>query len=139
MIISEIRELKTDQSTLRKFGLLVGAVFLGLGLLYLLRHKPVFPWFCGLGIALIALGAALPKLLKPVYLVWMSAAVVLGFIVSNVLLTLLFVLVITPIGLLARVCGKDFLLLKLDRSAASYWIARKSTSPREPSAYDRQF
>ena len=139
MIINEIKELKTDPRTLRKFGLLVGGVFLLLGVLYLLRHKPIAPWFIGVGLVLVIFGAVLPALLKPIYLVWMSLAVVLGFIVSNMLLILLFVLVITPVGLVARLAGKDFLSLKLARSASTYWIIRKETGRKTPRAYERQF
>ena len=68
----------------------------------------------------------------------MTLAFVLGFIMAHVILTLFFFLVVTPIGLLARLFGKDFLQRRLDKSASSYWI------PREPKTttaadYERQF
>ena len=49
----------------------------------------------------------------------------LGFVVSHVILTLFFFLVITPVGLVARLLGKDFLSLKLDRETQTYWIPRR--------------
>jgi hypothetical protein len=134
----DIKSLKTGARELRKFGLLVGGVFTLLGVIWLLRGKPHYPWALVPGVLLIALGAILPRTLKYVYIAWMSVAVVLGFIVSNVLLTLFFFVVITPIGLIARACGKDFLRLKLDRAAATYWIPRARSS-KDPSSYDRQF
>ncbi len=66
MLSKELKELKTGPRDLRKFGLLVGGVFAALGLVLWARHRPHFPWFLGPGIALLALGAAVPKALKPI-------------------------------------------------------------------------
>jgi multisubunit Na+/H+ antiporter MnhG subunit len=87
---------------------------------------------------LLAFGAVLPRALKWVYIAWMSVAFVLGFVMAHVILTLLFFLMITPIGLIARVFGKDFLSLKLDRKAATYWIKRER-KPSSAAEYERQF
>jgi len=137
MIRQDIKELKTSKRDLRKFGLLVGGIFAGLGILFWARGKAHYPYFLAPGIALVALGLAIPKVLKPVYIAWMSLAIVLGFVISNVILTLFFFLVITPIGLLARILGKDFLSLKLDRSASSYWIPRQRRTAK--AELERQF
>ncbi len=138
MVRDEIKQLKTGPRDLRKFGLMVGGVFAALGLIMLLRHKPHYPWFLTPGIILIVAGAVVPKALKYVYIAWMSLAIVLGLIVSTILLTLFFFLVVTPIGLVARMVGKDFLRLKLDKQASSYWIPRPKT-PKAPAEYERQF
>jgi hypothetical protein len=90
------------------------------------------------GALLILSGLAAPRALKPIYIAWMSLAIVLGFVVSGVVLILFFLLVITPIGLAARCLGNDFLSLKLDRAAASYWTPRKHP-PKSPAEYERQF
>ena len=137
-IRDDIKELKTDAKTLRKFGLVVGGVFALLGVIFFLRHKAHWPYFVWPGVALMVLGAMLPRVLKWVYLAWMAVAVVLGFVVSNVLLTLFFFLVMLPIGLLARLAGKDFLSLKLDRAAKSYWIKR-TDAPKTAADYEKQF
>jgi hypothetical protein len=137
-ILQDVKELKTGSRELRKFGLLVGGVFAAIGLFQLARHKPIYPWFLTPGIVLILLGAIAPKVLKQVYLVWMSLAMVLGFVVSNVLLILLFFLAILPIGLVARLAGKDFLGLKLIPQTESYWI-RRDPKARIPEDYERQF
>jgi hypothetical protein len=134
----DIKQLRTDARNLRQFGLVVGGVFAALGLLYWLRLKPAFPYFLTPGTLLIALGLAAPRALKHVYLAWMSLAFVLGFVASNVLLIMFFFLVITPIGLVARCWGSDFLSLKLNRAAASYWIPRQR-KPGTQTEYERQF
>jgi hypothetical protein len=139
MLLDDIKQLKRGKSELRKFGLLVGGVFTVLGLLWLLRGKAHPSWLLAPGIALVALGATIPGILKPFYLVWMSLALVLGFIVSHVLLTVFFFLAITPIGVIARLTGKDFLRLKLQRDAKSYWIPRNRPAPKTPAEYERQY
>ena len=139
MIREEIKELKTGTRELRNFGLLVGAVFVALGLLFLIRGKARYPYFIAPGILLLLFGAVFPRALKYLYFAWMSLAIVFGFIVSTLILTLFFILVITPIGLAARLLGKDFLRLKLDRRESTYWISRKSRPPRSPAEYGQQF
>ena len=137
-IRDDIKQLKTGDRDLRKFGLLVGGVFAAFGVIVLLRHKPHYPYFLWPGLALIGFGVAWPRMLKYVYLAWMSMAFVLGFIISHLILGLFFFLIITPIGLLARLAGKDFLSLKLDRATKSYWIPREK-KPKAAAEYERQF
>lgn len=137
-IRDDIKELKTDTATLRKFGLMVGGVLVALGLLFLFRHKTRTPYFVWPGAVLMFFGAVLPRILKWIYVAWMSVAFVLGFVMAHVILTLFFFVVIFPIGLLARAAGKDFLSLKLDRSASSYWI-RRDQKTRTAADYERQF
>ena len=139
MILEEIKQLKTGESELRKFGLLVGGVLLALGILFLARGKRHFPWFLWPGVALLLLGLLAPRSLKQIYLAWMSIAIVLGFAISTLILTLFFFLVITPIGLVARLCGRDFLSLKLQRNAKTYWLPRKGDSALSKTDYERQF
>jgi len=138
MILEDIKQLKTGGRELRKFGLLVGGVSAALGVALLLCHRLTGPYFLTAGVLLIAFGLIAPQRLKYPYLVWMSLAIVLGFMVSTILLTLFFFLVIAPIGLVARCLGNDFLNLKLDRPAASYWIPREH-KPETPAEYEQQF
>ena len=137
-IREDIKQLKTGDRDLRRFGLLVGAVFLGLGIAFLWKLKPHYVYFLWPGVVLMLLGQVLPCALKWVYIVWMSLAFVLGFVMAHVILTMFFYLVITPVGLLARIAGKDFLSLKLDRTAKSYWLPRERKA-RKPEEYERQF
>ena len=134
----DLKQLKTGAPELRKFGLMVGGVFATLGLLFLWRHKGYYPYCLWPGVVLVLFGLVLPRALKWVYIAWMSVAFVLGFVMAHVILTLLFFLVITPIGWIARLFGKDFLGLKLDRTAASYWIPHERKR-RSPAEYERQF
>ena len=134
----DLRQLKTGPVELRKFGLLVGGVFALLGLYFWLRHRPVYPYLATPGILLMALGLLAPRALRHVYIGWMALAFVLGAIVSRILLLLLFFLVLTPLGLVAKCVGKDFLGLRLDRNARTYWEIRER-KPKSPAEYERQY
>lgn len=137
-IRQQIHELKTGARDLRKFGLLVGGVLIGIGCFLLLRHRVNYPYFFWPGAALIAFGAVWPRALKYPYIAWMMMAFALGAVMSRIILTVSFFVLLTPIGLLARLFGKDFLSRKLNRQAASYWIPCK-TDPKKPESYQQQY
>ena len=137
-IREDIKQLKTGERELRKFGLMVGGVFAVFGILVLLRHKAHYPYFLWPGIVLLAFGALFPRALKYVYIAWMSVAFVLGFVMAHVILTFFFFLVITPIGLIARLTGKDFLRLQRDGNATTYWI-RRELRIKTPADHEKQF
>ena len=137
-IRQEIKELKTGARDLRKFGLLVGGVLSGLGLLLLLRHKTNYPYLFWPGAVLIGFGAVWPRALKYPYIAWMTMAFALGFVMSQVILTLFFFLLVTPISLVARFVGKDFLSRKWDKQTTSYWIPRKPET-KTPDSYQQQY
>jgi hypothetical protein len=138
MILDDIKQLKAGQRELRRFGLMVGGVFAALGIVMWLRGRAAFPWLLAPGAALMALGLGFPKGLKQVYIAWMSLAIVLGFVVSHVILTLFFFLVITPVGLAARLFGKDFLSLLVNREAPTYWI-RRERAAKSKAEHEQQF
>ncbi len=138
-LLKDIKELKTGTKDLRKFGLTVGGVLLALGLWTCYRHKPFYPWLLWPGAALAALGAVTPRALKWIYLAWMTLALVLGLCVSTLLLVVFFYLVVTAVGLIARLFGNDFLNRKLEPTAVSYWIVRDRSNARAKGEYEQQF
>jgi len=139
MINEEIQQLSTGARELRKFGLMVGGVFLLLGGLCFWRHTAAWPWLVTPGALLVLLGSLTPLSLKHVYVGWMALALTLGSVVSAVLLTIFFYLIVTPFALAARLCGKDFLSLRLDPQTKSYWLLRDRTNARTPAGYEQQF
>ena len=139
MIIDEIKNIKSETSDLKKFGLFIGAI-LFLGSLYLLwkqQHVYAVAGF-GLGVVFIVMGFIRPVVLKPLQRAWMAMAVVMGFVMSRIIVAVIFYGMVTPIGLAGRFAGKKFLELKMDKAAASYWIGREQTKT-EKSDYERQF
>ena len=139
MIRDELKKLKAGPGDLRQFGLVVGGVFGLLACWLWLRHKPFYPYLLVPAVPLLGLGSVWPRSLKWVYLGWMALALLLGHVVSTLLLVLFFFLVVTPIGLLARCLGQDFLCRKWDRQAASYWLSRDLSQRKTKTDYERQF
>jgi hypothetical protein len=135
----ELKELPVGRRDLRRFGLLVGGVFALLAAWFFYRERAYWSWMLVPALPLLLMGAVYPAALRFVYLAWMSLALVLGFVVSTILLTIFFYLVITPMGLLARAVGKDFLSLKLNSSQESYWIVRDPQEKRTAVDYERQY
>lgn len=142
MLREDIKGLqKATPRDLRKFGLMVGGVFVLLALFFLIPkwRKDWFWWFLVPGVPLVLLGAVFPRALKWVYVAWMTLAMILGAIVSTILLTLLFYLMVAPIGLVARLAGKDFLSRKLQPQAASYWLVRDTSTRKQKHEHEQQF
>jgi hypothetical protein len=115
---------KRERARLRRFGLTVGIAFLVVGALLLWRHRAAAPFFGAAGGALLLLTAAAPIALRPIERVWMTVALAMGWVMTRVVLGLIFVLVFTPAGLARRLLRRDPMELRLDRGAASYWHRR---------------
>ncbi len=80
---------------------------------------------------------AIPPFRRPMYLTWMRAVYPLGWTVSHVLLILLYYGIVTPIGLVMRMLGRNPMEPTLDRQATTYWVERRQVA--DPSRYFRQF
>ena len=91
----------------------------------------------GVGLVVAALYYAVRPLRRPIFVGWMYAVFPIGWIISHVILALVYYLVLTPCGLLMRIAGRDPLQRKLDPEAESYWIEHEQMKDRN--RYFRQF
>ncbi|MGZ0173086.1 MAG: SxtJ family membrane protein [Planctomycetales bacterium] len=82
-------------------------------------------------------GVLSPAFIRVVYVVWMAAGFPIGFVVSNVVLALVFYGVVWPIGLMTKLTGRNALQLGLDRKAKTYWNVRPPM--KDPRRYFRQY
>jgi hypothetical protein len=137
-IIEEIKNIKGDKSDWKKFGITMGIILAIIGFFLLWKKNNYFEYSFFLAVAFLILGLILPSVLKPVYKAWMALSVVMGFIMTRVIMVIIFYLIITPIGLSASMTGKNFLDMKIDKSAKSYWIVREKAQ-KVKSDYERQF
>jgi Saxitoxin biosynthesis operon protein SxtJ len=132
------REQHVEGSSDRAFGLVFAGAFLLIALAPL-RHGHAPRWWAFGVAAVFALIALLnPMLLTPLNRLWIKLGVLLGRVVSPIALGILFYGILTPIGAVIRLTGKDPLRLKLDPNADSYWIARKPPGPA-PDSMINQF
>jgi hypothetical protein len=138
MISEEIKNIKSGRSELKKFGITMGIVLGLLGGFLLWRGKVYYPIFFIISTLFLVLGLTLPVLLKPIQKIWMILAVLMGWFMTRIILIILFYLIVTPIGLLARLFGKDFLNTKFNRNLDSYWIPKKTVT-FDKKNYENQF
>ena len=126
------------KSDLKKFGIIIGIILLIISGFLFWKEKESFQIFLAIGIILFLTAIALPSVLKPVYWIWMIFAIILGWFMTRVILSLLFYVVFTSIGLTLRFFGKQFLELRWDKSKESYWNY-KIKKKYKKSDYERQF
>ena len=114
--------MRRSYSNERHFGIVVGIVLSAVGGWWLVRGKfeSVSPVLVGIGAVLISLGLSFPRALVVPNRLWMKLAEVLSFLMTRIILAVVFFLVAMPIGLIRKLLGGD----PLSRRAApveSYW------------------
>ena len=137
-MLEEIENIKSEKSDLRNFGIIVGIILLIISGFLFWKEKESFQIFLAIGITLFLTAIALPFVLKPVYWIWMIIAIILGWFMTRVILSFLFYVVFTSIGLTLRLFGKQFLELRWDKSKESYWNFRTNEHQQNEN-YERQF
>ena len=118
-----------DKKSMRRFGLVSGAIVVGLfGLLLPWLFGRSFPWWPWV-VSGVVWGWALlhPGSLRPVYRIWMRIGIVLGWINTWLILGVVFFAVVLPMGVVLRIFGKDPMARKFDGTMGSYRV--KSTNP----------
>ena len=120
-----IMKQAATRKELRQFGLLVGAVFTVIGLWpVVFRGESLRLWAIGIGGLLIACGGMLPQLLGPIYKGWMWVGHIMGWINTRILLGIVFYVLVTPIGLVFRLMGKDTMRQAFAESSTTYRVVR---------------
>ena len=137
-MFDEIKYIKTGKKDLRSFGVTIGIILLLIAGFLFYKDKESFQIFLYIAGAFIGFGSIIPIILKPIYIVWMVFAVILGWFMTRVILSLLFYVIITPIGLVLRIFGKDFLDIKKQAVQGSYWNKRNSNVEKNQN-YEKQF
>ena len=136
-MIVELNSIKSSRKDLKNFGFAIGFILLIIGLFLFVRGRDLFVYFFSIGSILIILGGITPFILKPIYKIWMIFAVIIGWIMTRIILSVLFFSIITIIGLFTRLIGKDFLNLK-SKSNESYWNIRNKERELNQD-YEKQF
>ena len=118
----------------RKFGLVVGAAFVVLGALIALKgHRNAGVGLGILGTTLAGAGIAIPTLLGPVQRGWMKLAHLISKVTTPIVMSAIYFLVLTPVGVVRRLAGSN--ALARSRSSDTYWVTRTKQS----SSMERQF
>lgn len=129
---------KPGRAELRNFGLTLAAGLAVLGALLLWRDRAIYVYFFGAAALLLVLSLIAPAVLGPFRKFWLKLGELLGWVMTRVIMFILFYAVVTPIGLVARASGRDFLRLKFDSKAKTYWDhCEPADHPKEH--YERQY
>jgi Saxitoxin biosynthesis operon protein SxtJ len=131
-------DLSLSNRQARKTTLIVAGALLLLAAWNFYRQRLVVVTILGgIALALILVGLLIPPAARAFHNAWMKFASILGYINSRVLLFLLFYLVITPYGLIAKLFGRD-VLNRRAKSRESYWIPREN-SRQTKEQFERSF
>ncbi len=126
---AEFAEISSDRKSLRSFGLVMGVVLLVIAAVVTWKSGwavTTAVWATGVASVLFFVSAlAAPQSLRGIHRVWMMLATVLGFVMTRVILSIVFFFVVTPIGLALRAFGKDPLTKGPDSTLKSYWIDKE--------------
>jgi hypothetical protein len=122
------RAMSAEASSDRSFGLVFAAVFVLLAA-YNAWRGGAWPLYLAIAAAFLAVALVAPKCLAPLNRLWTRFGLILSMIVSPIVLALMFFLVVTPVGVLMRLTGKDPLRLRQDSETGSYWIVREPPGP----------
>jgi len=126
------RQLRTFGSLLAVFVLIVGSIgWWRTGRV----ESGAAIWIAG-GV-LTGIYRLVPRSRRPIYVGWMYAAFPIGWIISHILMAIIYYVVITPIGAMMRATGRDPLLRRFDRSARTYWAPH--APPDDVRRYFRQY
>ena len=113
----------------RNFGLVFAAVFAIISLWPLLSAEKARLWLLAIAAIFLAAAFVAPHTLAPLNRLWYRIGILLGKVVTPLVLGVLWFAVVTPVGLLMRLFGKDPLRLKREPAAKSYWIERSPPGP----------
>lgn len=120
---------------LRQFGLMVGGVFIVIGLWpFVFRGEPLRWWAVGPGAILILLGSVLPLALRAIHAGWMWIGHVLGWINTRILLGIVFYGLVTPTGVIFRLMGKNTMQTVFVNESPTYRVV-KTPRPRTHMKY----
>lgn len=123
MALIEIKG-RPSGNELRWFGLIMLALFGTIGAVVLWRSGSMTAatviWAVGAGLVVIYYSVRPFRL--PIYLAWMFAVYPIGWLLSNLLMGIIYFLLITPTGALMRLFRVDPLNRRLDRDADTYWV-----------------
>ncbi|MAJ86363.1 MAG: hypothetical protein CL687_05355 [Candidatus Pelagibacter sp.] len=121
-------------SSNRSFGILFFIVFIIIGLWPIKNSDSPNYVFLGIALIFLILGLVNSKALTPINKLWIKFGELLGKIIAPIIMAIVFFIILTPVGLLMRVIGKDLINLKFNKKQ-TYWIKRK----KQVGTMDKQF
>ena len=109
----------------RSFGLVFFVVFLILGLWPVKSGGEINILLILVSLVFLFLAITKSKFLTPFNKLWFKFGIKLGAIIAPIVMSVVFFLVVTPIGIIMKIIGKDLINKKIYKDTKTYWINRK--------------
>ena len=116
-------------SSNRSFGITFFIVFLIISLFPVLNEENPKVWSLAISFIFLILGLLNSNLLSPLNKIWFKFGLFLGNFISPIVMGIVFFFVVTPIGIVMRIAGKDLLNLK-KKNKKTYWIEKTGTKSK---------
>ncbi len=107
----------------KSFGILFFIVFFIIAIWPILNAETIRIWAAVMSGVFLILGIINSKILTPLKKGWIKLGEILGRVVAPIVMGFIYFIIITPIGILMRLIGKDLLNTKFNKDK-SYWIKR---------------
>ena len=133
-----MEQLKINNHNLKKFGITMGIAFLVITAIFSAKHNSIILPTLLISLAFFILAVLAPWVLGPIYIIWMKFARILAWVNTRIILCVIFYLIFTPMGLVAKLLGKDLLDRRIERNKDSYWH-KKEGKEFNLLDYERQF
>ena len=113
----------------KSFGIVFFTVFLIIAIWPLLNGYEIRYWSLIISIIFLLLGILNSKILTPLNKIWFKIGILLGNVISPIIMSIIFFLVVTPTSFIMKILGKDLLNLKKN-TKNSYWIKKQNQNSR---------
>ena len=136
LVIFMKSEIKKEKRDIRIVFLIFSAIF---GVLAWRHYPSILSYaFIGVVIVILPLVVFAPTLLRPVFNLWLKIAHAIGWFNTQVLLTIVFILVFIPTGLIMKLLRKDPMKRKM-LAEGTYWEPYELEGLKDKNRYERQF
>jgi len=137
-MFDSIKNLKPKSKDLRIFSLILLTILFVLIFFSYSKQNPFFIKVCFLGSMIVMIGIIKPKLIEPIYFVWMLLGTMMGWILSRIWLSAIYFIIISPISLIMKLLNKTYIKTRLDKNVNTYWNNRLRSNQKS-SDYNNQF
>ncbi len=129
-------EIKKERRDIR----IVFMIFSGFFVFFAWRHYPSIMSYVLIGLVLVILPimAFSPVILRPVFKMWLKVAHAVGWFNTQLLLSIVFILIFVPTGLIMRLIRKDPMKRKM-LAEGTYWETYELEGLKDKNRYERQF
>ena len=124
-MIAEKNTIKVGSN--KGFGIVFSIFFLLLAVYFYYKYGTLNIKILFFSVLFLILGIINSKILTPLNLLWFKFGIILSLIISPIIMSIVFFLVLTPIAILAKIVKKDFLILNRENNLKkkTYWIIKE--------------